>query len=66
MRDVALKRQQQQDKLNLLNSEYGKDLQAQQAKDAAIAGKAAARRQAEMDQFTREKQTRHQGKEATP
>jgi hypothetical protein len=55
MRDVALKRQQQQDKLNLLNSEYGKDLQAQQAKDAAIAGKAAARRQAEMDEFTRQK-----------
>jgi hypothetical protein len=55
MRDVALKRQQQQDKLKLLDSEYGKDLQAQQAKDAAIAGKAAARRQAEMDQFTREK-----------
>jgi hypothetical protein len=56
MRDVALKRQQQQDKLKLLDSEYGKDLQAQQAKDSAIAGKAAARRQAEMDQFNREKQ----------
>ncbi len=56
MRDVALKRQQQQDNLKLLDAEYGKDLQAQQAKDSAIAGKAAARRQAEMDQFTREKQ----------
>jgi hypothetical protein len=56
MRDVALKRQQQQDKLNLLNSEYGKDLQAQQAKDSAIAAKTAGRRQAEMDQFTRTKQ----------
>lgn len=55
MRDVALKRQQQQDKLGQLNAEYGKDLQAQQAKDAALAGKAAAKRQAEMDMFTRAK-----------
>jgi hypothetical protein len=55
MQDIALKRQQQQDKLKLLDVEYGKDLQAQQAKDSAIAGKESARRQAEMDQFTREK-----------
>jgi hypothetical protein len=55
MQDIALKRQQQQDKLKLLDAEYGKDLQAQQAKDSAIAGKESARRQAEMDQFTREK-----------
>jgi hypothetical protein len=55
MQDIALKRQQQQDKLKLLDVEYGKDLQAQQAKDSAIVGKESARRQAEMDQFTREK-----------
>jgi len=55
MRDVALKRQQQQDKLNLLNSEYGKDLQAQQAKDAMLASQAAARRQADMDSLTKAK-----------
>jgi hypothetical protein len=55
MQDISLKRQQQQDKLKLLDVEYGKDLQAQQAKDSAIAGKESARRQAEMDQFTREK-----------
>lgn len=55
MRDVALKRQQQQDKLGQLNAEYGKDLQAQQAKDAALASKAAAARQADMDMFTRAK-----------
>ncbi len=55
MRDVALKRQQQQDKLGQLNAEYGKDLQAQQAQDAALAGQAAAKRQAEMDMFTRAK-----------
>jgi hypothetical protein len=55
MRDVALKRQQQQDKLNLLNSEYGKDLQAQQAKDAVLASQAAARRQADMDSLTKAK-----------
>lgn len=56
MQDIALKRQQQQDKLNQLNSDYTKDFQAQQAKDAALASKAAGRRQAEMDMFTREKQ----------
>lgn len=56
MQDIALKRQQQQDKLNQLNADYTKDFQAQQAKDAALASKAAGRRQAEMDMFTREKQ----------
>lgn len=56
MQDIALKRQQQQDKLNQLNADYTKDFQAQQAKDASVAAKAAGRRQAEMDMFTREKQ----------
>jgi hypothetical protein len=56
MQDIALKRQQNQDKLNQLNADYTKDFQAQQAKDAALASKAAGRRQAEMDMFNREKQ----------
>lgn len=55
MQDLALKRQQQQDKLGQLNAEYGKDLQAQQAKDATLAAQAAGKRQAEMDTFTRAK-----------
>lgn len=63
MRDVALKRQQQQDKLGQLNAEYGKDLQAQQAKDAALAGQAAARRQSQMDSLTTAKMLNELNKE---
>ena len=55
MQDIALKRQQQQDKLKLLDAEYGKDLQAQQAKDAKLSSERSAARQAGLDQFTREK-----------
>jgi hypothetical protein len=55
MQDIALKRQQQQDKLNKLNADYTKDFQAQQAKDAKLSSERSAARQAGLDQFTREK-----------